>query len=159
MTIYVGVGDLAVCDIPGQQLKTMALGSCIAVLAFSKKSPVTGMLHFQLPESSINPNLAKEKPAMFADTGIAKLFREFSAKGVAPAEMIVKLVGGAQIMDPQNTFNIGKRNYLAAKKILWANRIWPAKEDVGGNHSRTVSVSIGKDIVELSSPGIPDWKI
>ena len=33
--------------------------------------------------------------------------------------MMVRLAGGAQVMDQQGVFNIGKRNYLAARKILW----------------------------------------
>lgn len=46
-------------------------------------------------------------------------------------------------MDPQNIFDIGKRNYLALRKILWKTGIMLASEAVGGNRSRTVFLEIG----------------
>lgn len=159
MTIFVGVGDLAVSTDPGAVIKTMALGSCIAVCVFGKSRPAVGMLHLQLPESSINPELAKKRPAMFADTGITLLLTQMQRLGFSPRDLVIKLAGGAQVMDPNNTFNIGKRNYLATKKILWAQRLWPLQEDVGGTFSRTVTLNVGKASLHISSPGKPDWEI
>ena len=46
-------------------------------------------------------------------------------------------------MDPQNIFDIGKRNYLALRKSLWKAGILLASEAVGGNRSRTVFLEIG----------------
>jgi len=73
--------------------------------------------------------------------------------------MIVKLCGGANVMDPNDTFNIGKRNALAVKKLLWRYGMGAVSEDLGGNFSRTVSVFVDTGDVVLSSPGRPDWKI
>ena len=73
--------------------------------------------------------------------------------------MVVKLAGGAKIMDPNDTFNIGKRNVLAAKKVLWGHGMGAVAEDVGGNYSRTVSVSVNTGEILLCSPGRPDWKL
>jgi chemotaxis protein CheD len=156
MTTYIGIGEYAVSGQPGEVLRTLALGPCVGVVVFSKKISVVGLLHVQLPESSINLDLAAKRPAVFADTGIPLFLSEFAKFGCRPAELMVKLVGGAQVMDSKNTFNIGKRNYLAVKKILWANRLWPLKEEVGGTISRSVTIEVGKTDVTISTPGIEE---
>jgi len=62
-------------------------------------------------------------------------------------------------MDPNNTFNIGKRNVLALKKHLWAYGLGPLAEDVGGNHSRTVSVFVDTGKVVVNCPGRGQWEV
>jgi chemotaxis protein CheD len=56
---------------------------------------------------------------MFADTGIPLLFRRAYECGAEKRRLVVRVVGGAQVMDREGVFNIGKRNYLALRKILW----------------------------------------
>jgi len=46
-------------------------------------------------------------------------------------------------MDPQAIFDIGKRNYLALRKILWKAGILLAGEAVGGGSARTIRLEIG----------------
>ncbi len=41
------------------------------------------------------------------------------AAGGDGKRMVVRLAGGAQVLDSQGVFQIGKRNYLAARRILW----------------------------------------
>ena len=159
MTIYVGIGELAASGEPGTVIKTLALGSCVAVAIFSKKQPVAGLIHVQLPESSINKELAAKRPGAFADVGIPLLLAEMEKLGCKPADMVVKLAGGAQVMDPNSTFNIGKRNYLAVKKALWANRLFPASEEVGGEISRTVTLTVGANDLLIHTPGYENRKI
>jgi chemotaxis protein CheD len=56
-------------------------------------------------------------------------------------------------MDRNKFFNIGERNYTAGRKMLWRNNIMITGEDVGGNRSRTVKLSLrdGKVVVSNSS--------
>lgn len=159
MAIFIGVGELGVSDRIGEVIKTMALGSCVAVIAQSPNRNAAGLLHFQLPESSINPSLAAGKPGIFADTGIPLLIKGMEKLGCTPRSLTIKLAGGAQIMDPNNLFNIGKRNYLAVKKLLWAMRLLPSAEDVGGTHSRSVSLTVGQAEIRLSSPAKGEWTL
>ncbi|MDD3147954.1 MAG: chemotaxis protein CheD [Candidatus Riflebacteria bacterium] len=159
MTIYVGIGELATSAETGVVIKTLALGSCVAVAVFSKRSPIAGLLHVQLPESNINKDLAAKRPAAFADTGIPLLLSELAILGCKPPDVVVKLAGGAQVMDPNNTFNIGKRNYLAIKKILWANRLFPAAEEIGGEISRSVTLVVGEKDLLIHTPGYENRKI
>jgi chemotaxis protein CheD len=96
-----------------------------------------------LPESSIDPEKAKKNPAMFGDTGIPLLFKTCYSLGATKANMIVKVAGGAQILDENGVFNIGKRNYMILKKLFWRNNVRIAAEDVGGSVNRTIRLEVG----------------
>jgi hypothetical protein len=73
--LVIGIGELAVSNRPGDVIVTHALGSCIAVCVFDPVASIAGMLHFLLPEARINPERARQQPAVFADTGIPLLFQ------------------------------------------------------------------------------------
>lgn len=158
-TIIVGVGGLATSNLHGEALKTIALGSCVGVIVLAPRHRAVGLLHVALPESKINTSLAVEKPGYFADTGIPLLLNRMASYGCMPNQLIVKLAGGANIMDPDQNFSIGKRNLLAVKKILWRYNLGPIAEEVGENISRTVSVSVDTGRVTVSSPGRRDTEI
>src|SRR5579862_6290087 len=117
--IIVGMADCRVGDSPGQVLATYALGSCIGLTVHDAKAGVGGMLHFMLPDSTIDSARGRENPYMFADTGIPLLLEAMYGKGASKRRLVVQAVGGAQMMDPQNVFEIGKRNYQALRRILW----------------------------------------
>jgi chemotaxis protein CheD len=159
--LILGIGDFGVSKDPSQSIKTYALGSCIAVILYSPILPVAGMIHVALPESKVNPARAKEKPGFFADSGIPKLIDALGKIG-GPTRckgMKVKLVGGASIMDKNQIFNIGKRNLLAIKKILWAHGLGAVGEEVGGTISRTVSINVSNGEVKIFSPGRGNWTL
>lgn len=153
MRKVVGVADLAVSNVPDEVLITYSLGSCIAVIIFDPRARVGGMLHYMLPESSLDPEKAKANPRMFADTGIAMLFKQSYLLGARKENIIVKAVGGAQILDPNGIFNIGKRNYLAMRKIFWRNNILITAEHVGGTVNRTVRLEMDSGRVFLKVGG------
>ncbi|EKD84150.1 MAG: CheD, stimulates methylation of MCP protein [uncultured bacterium] len=156
MTIFVGIGEYAVTCQRDAIVRTLGLGSCVAVALFSKKNLAVGLLHVQLPESRVNQDLAARRPGSFADTGIPLLISEMAKHGCSAADLYVKLIGAAQVMDPNNTFNIGKRNYLAVKKVLWANRLFPVSEEIGGNFSRSVTITMENSNVLIHTPGYED---
>ena len=160
-TIMVGVGGLGASNTPGDVVKTMALGSCVAVLLLHPPTRTVGMVHVALPDSSISPDRAAERPGYFADTGIPALFKMMADLGCRndARQFVVKLAGGAKVMDTGGTFNIGKRNVLAIKKILWKHRMGPVAEDIGGSISRTVALEVNTGRVTLSSAGRGSWNI
>jgi chemotaxis protein CheD len=161
--MVLGVGDLGASAQPGAIVKTYALGSCIAVIILDKKTRCVGMVHVALPDSTTSPEKAKTLPGYFADTGIPALFDAMrkAANGMlsTPADLIVKICGGANVADKNNVFDIGKRNALAIKKVLWKYGLAPRAEDTGGDYPRTVSVHQANGLVELSSPNKPNWKL
>ena len=140
--IVVGVADCHVSDNPDGVLATYALGSCIAIAIHDPVAGIGGLLHFMLPESNIDRDRAQNNPFMFADTGIPLLFRHVLGRGADRKRVVVHLAGGARMVDEAGVFNIGKRNYLAAKKLLWKNGLMIHGEAVGGTTSRTVRLEV-----------------
>ena len=156
--LIVGIADMLVSKDPGSALITYSLGSCIGVALYDPVAKVGGLLHFMLPDSQIDAEKAKKNPWMFADTGIPLLFREAYKLGGEKQRMVVKVAGGAQIMDESGYFNIGKRNYMVLRKILWKNNVLIAAESVGGSVNRTLTLelSTGKVWVKTSGDGIDE---
>ena len=144
-----GVSDFKVSNNVQDMIITYALGSCIAVVVYDPRVRVGGMLHFMLAESSIDKQKAMQNPAMFADTGIPLLFKTCYKMGAEKKRMIVKIAGGASILDDSDFFRIGQKNITAVRKIFWKNNVLITSEDTGKNFNRTVELhmSDGKVIV------------
>lgn len=145
-----------VSDDPAGVLVTHALGSCIAVLIHDPVAMVAGLLHYMLPESSLDPDKAMARPCVFADTGIPLLFQSAYQLGAMKSRMAVMAAGGAQMLNDNGTFHIGKRNQIAMRKIFWKAGVIVQREEFGGNVSRTVSIEVETGRVLLRSPGMPD---
>ena len=157
-TAIVGISEIYVTKNLEEDIITYSLGSCIGMTVYDPEVRVGGMIHYMLPLSKISQEKAKVKPGMFADTGIPILLRKVLVAGAAKDRLIVKVAGGSQLMDQNKTFNIGERNYLVLRKLLWKNRILIKNEDVGGSESRTmrlemetgrVTIKSGKGVMEL----------
>jgi chemotaxis protein CheD len=152
-TITVGIADCQVSADPNHLLVTHGLGSCIAVAVYDPIVRVAGLLHFMLSDSKAAGGHARRNPHMYADTGIPELFHSAYAHGAAKGRMIVRLVGGAQVLDPNGVFNIGKKNYAACRKILWSAGVLIHAEEVGGTISRTVRLEVGSGRLLWNSGG------
>jgi chemotaxis protein CheD len=136
--VIVGVSDMKISNKPDEIIVTYSLGSCIAVAIYDPVIRVGGMLHYMLPDSTIDREKAQRNPYMFADTGIPLLFKSTYKYGAKKQRMKVCVIGGAQILDQKGFFNIGKRNQMAVRKIFWKNNVVIDYEEVGGNINRTV---------------------
>ncbi len=158
--VVVGVGGTAVSDKPGETIKTYALGSCVALIFLAPKIPAAGLAHIALPDSKLGGEKGQNLPGYFADLAIPHMIEAFKKLGIKKNhEVQIKMAGGAKIMDPNGTFNIGKRNVLAIKKLLWKYKLGAIAEDVGKDYSRTVSVNVQTGEVLVSSPGKGEWKL
>jgi chemotaxis protein CheD len=80
---------------------------------------------------------------MYGDTGIPLLLRELLKLGANPRKLVANLAGGSQILDQAGLFNIGKRNHVAAKNLLWKAGILVRSEAVGGTITRSFGLQIG----------------
>lgn len=157
--LVVGIGDCKVSKDSSDVLVTHALGSCIAVVLYDPLARVAGLLHYMLPESSLDPEKAGKAPCAFADTGIPLLLQQVRQLGAANSRLVVMATGGAQMLDPNGTFNIGHRNCLAMRKILWKCGCIVHREEVGGTSSRTVKIAVETGKVRLSTSGEPEQEI
>ncbi|MBA3015654.1 MAG: chemotaxis protein CheD [Proteobacteria bacterium] len=153
MKLIVGISDMKIGTKPEEELVTYSLGSCIGVVLWDPVVKVGALLHYMLPDSSIDKDKAEMKPFMFADTGVPRMFKEIYKHGGVKERMKVYIVGGAQIMDDSGMFNIGKRNQMIIRKMFWKNNVTVAKEDVGGSVNRTVTLNVGTGHVRLKISG------
>lgn len=159
MRYVVGVGDMKVASGSDHVVVTHGLGSCLGISIFDPVAHVGGILHVMLPTSSVSPEKAKATPCMFVDTGTPLFFKEAYAAGAVKNRLVVKVAGGAALAsDKEDFFAIGKRNFVALRKIFWVNGIMIAHEDVGGHICRTMYLDTGTGRTWLQSSGT-EWDI
>lgn len=153
----VGVADLKTSATPEERLITYALGSCLGIVVYDPVVRVAGMLHVMLPTGTIDPAKMQDKPAMFVDSGIPLLFKECYKLGAKKERMQVKVAGGAHAgaSEADDRFQIGKRNMIALRKLLWKNGVMIHANDTGGvQTSRTMWVEVATGDVTLKINGI-----
>lgn len=148
--MVVGISDMAVTNSPNVILSTYALGSCVGVLAFSKRSKAVGLLHAMLPV--MRPSSDPKALNMFVNTGMNAMLGELSSMGVAGSQVCVALLGGASVNSASNFFRIGEENVLAVKEFCRAKNIRIAYEDSGGKVNRTVHFTVGTGVLEVKKP-------
>jgi len=149
MDLVVDIADIKISSDPACELVTYSLGSCIGVAVWDPEKRLGGMIHYMLPESALSPEKARANPAMFADTGVPLLFRGLYGLGAAKKRLVVKVAGGASLLDDKGTFNIGQRNYVMLRKLFWKNGVLIDAEDVGGTASRTLRLNVGTGRVTI----------
>jgi chemotaxis protein CheD len=138
----IGIGECKVSNDPEDTLITYALGSCVAILIHDPVAQVGGLLHYMLPDSKLDVSKAQERPFVFADTGIPMLFQAAYKAGAVKSRLVVVAAGAAQMLEVNSSFEIGKRNHLAMRKILWKAGVMVQREEIGGNSSRTVRLEV-----------------
>lgn len=156
MNLIVGVADMRVSNDPEAVLVTHSLGSCIGIAIYDPMAKAGGLLHYMLPESSLDGIKAKKNPYMFGDTGIPLFFKEAYKLGAKKNRLKIIVAGGAQILDQKGLFNIGKRNHTLLRKMFWKNDVMIDFEDVGGNVNRTLKLEIknGQAWLKVSGGGM-----
>lgn len=149
--VVIGIGELEVSKEYGQTLKTLALGSCIALTISDPVRRVTGLAHIVFPKSDPK-DVSPKPPGYYADKAVPEIMNRFKSMGSGPrlGPISVKIIGGS---NPNGTsFNIGKRNILAVRKALFRYGIAPGAEDTGGTLSRSVYIKVGDIEVKITSP-------
>jgi len=139
--IVVGISEFKFAE-PPRKLVTYGLGSCVAIVLFSKEVFVGSMAHIMLPFAYGDDN--NETPGKFADSAVAAMVRKMETRGIGPPQLIAKIAGGADMFAGQfkgTGRRIGARNILSARKVLDAFGIRLAAQDVGGTAGRTVEFS------------------
>jgi len=138
--IIVPIGDLLVSDNQAEVLTTYGLGSCVGVVIYDPQAEVSGLLHTMLPDSTLSPEKSRKRPAVFADTGMEALLKEFERKGGSIDRSSILLAGGGETLGENNYFNIGRKNCDVIKGFLKETGLEIAFEDVGGNNNRTLDI-------------------
>lgn len=156
MKYIVDMADMKVSSKKSDELITYSLGSCLGISAYDHTAGVGGLLHIMLPLSSINPAKAVEKPCMYVDTGIPKFLNKCFKAGARKSRLEIKVAGGAYLQAhnmEDHFFNIGKRNFLVLRKLLWKNGLLMKSCDIGGNLPRTMILKMGTGKVYIKNEG------
>ena len=152
----VGVADLRVSADCDERLVTYALGSCLGIAVYDPIGHVGGLLHVMLPTGSLDPEKMAQNPAMFVDSGVPQLFKECYKLGARKERMIVKVAGGSHSgdSDEDDKYQIGKRNLVTLRKLLWKNGVMLRAQEIGGVQvSRTMWLDVATGELTLKVDG------
>lgn len=150
--IKVGIADMKIARQEGV-LITYALGSCIGISLYDPGIKLASLLHIMLPG---NAGRGDGNPYKYADDGITETLRKMAAFGGLKNRYICKIAGGAKMFDLGNSNsigNIGERNIVSVQNRFKEEGIRIARQDVGANYARTMSVDVATGMVKIRTFG------
>lgn len=139
---HVSIAELKISSSPEDILVAPNLGSCLGIAVYDHSKRRGGLVHCLLPLSKADPEKAAKNPCMFVDTGFTILLENMLSEGADKKKLSIVAVGGANINDTNNVFEIGKRNQTVLRKLLWKNGLLLKAEHIGESVSRTLSLHI-----------------
>ncbi len=155
-----GIGDMAATQAKGEGLKTLALGSSVALTLYDPESAAAGMAHVALPSSQLDPKLGAKMPGYFADTAVPALLRLFmNLENVSLKRTLVKLTGAACLPNAHSDMDIGWRTAQALTARLADQGLTVAAQDLGKTMNRSVSMEIGDGSLLIYAPGRGMWSL
>lgn len=158
-SLIVGIADMAASNDVGAELVTHSLGSCLGITLYDPVVKCGGLLHIMLPDSSIDAGKAQSRPLMFVDSGVPRLIKAVLGVGANKARMVVKVAGGARLLNDGKLFNIGERNLTQLVAHLKAYGLRIHAHDTGGRVSRTLKLALATGEVTIHSPGITPYRL
>lgn len=124
-----------------QECISTVLGSCIAACIRNVKTGTGGMNHFMLPGNADERGSAwKNADALETRFGVAameSLINEILKQGARKSDLEVKLFGGGEILNMQNS-RVGKRNVEFALSFMQDEGFEVVSQDLGGPHPRKI---------------------
>ena len=150
--LVVGIGEYAISKEESENIITYALGSCVAFIVHCPIKKYTALAHVVLPNSVNRENnvYLNEKEGYFADIIVPRLINFFIKElHCNPLQLQVTLVGGADALNDNDVFKVGKKNVKKIHSILENYKIGLYNLDVGGNVSRTVRVEVVSGLIEI----------
>jgi chemotaxis protein CheD len=140
-SINVGLGELSATKDCSIILTCNGLGSCIALCIYDPVIKAGGMAHMLLP-SCKNKCDVSSVPSKYIDTGAPLLINRMMKLGSLKQNMIVKMAGGAKMLNipgDNNHLDIGQKNIAEIKTTLAKENLIICGADVGGGFGRTVN--------------------
>jgi chemotaxis protein CheD len=133
-------------------LVTVGLGSCVAIVLHDPQVRVGGMAHVLLPSTA----LARKdtNPAKFPQTALPRLLELMAEQGASPRRVTARLVGGASMfgsLAQPGTIQMGERNIVACRQVLYQHGLALTGEATGGDYGRTVKLWVADGRLEITS--------
>lgn len=132
--IDVATGEVKVSAKP-VTLRAMAIGSCVAVVAYDSLRKIGGLAHIMLPGEA--PPRAKDK-TKYAISAIDSLLSRMHRRGAKRGRVRICLIGGANIFES----TVPKENYLSISNYFKNLGMKIAKKRIGGMERRSVCLDI-----------------
>ena len=120
------------------------LGSCVAVTMYHRPSGLAAICHLVAPDCTISKGCTSECTQMgrYVNCMIPAMATSFATHGIRPAELEVKLFGGASMLDSGGRDNaqesLGEINTAMARKLLRQYGLTIKCADVGGHQGRKI---------------------
>lgn len=149
--VIVRVADLQVGR-EGDELLTIGLGSCVAIILYDAAARVGGLAHVLLPSPALTR--VNERPGKVPQTAVPELLAQMAALGARAERTTARLVGGASMfasLTTAGTIQMGERNVVASRVVLAQYGLPITAEAVGGDFGRTVRLQTADGHVEISS--------
>ena len=145
------MSEIAVSAMPGDELISVGLGSCIGLVLVCRRRGACGLAHVMLPESG---GRAADRPAKYGDQAVPELLARLGLLGVSARSLEAVVVGGAQMFaDDANGMAIGARNEAAVRAALEHVRVPVLAAATGGSTGRTVRVHVATGTVIVREAG------
>jgi chemotaxis protein CheD len=148
--VVVRMSELAVSAVPGDELVSVGLGSCIGLALVCRRSRACGLAHVMLPESGGH---ASDHPAKYGDHAVPQLITRLDRLGASVTALDAILVGGAQMFADAPGMAIGARNDAAIRAALVRARVPVVAAATGGSRGRTIRVQVATGTVTVREAG------
>lgn len=150
-TVVVSLAEMHVSGDSFDVLTCLGLGSCIGLSVHDPVAKIGGMAHIVLPSSEGRPDRTSVK---YADAAVPLLVDAMERSGASVRRLVIKIAGGAEMtLAPgvPSFFKIGTNNIEAVKASLASRGLKLTGADVGGNHGRSMRLSVGTGRVTVST--------
>jgi chemotaxis protein CheD len=135
--VDVNTGEVKVAT-EGTILRSVAIGSCVVVVAYNFKNKLGAMAHIMLPGIAPQHSLEKTK---YAFDGIEQLLNQMFETGAGTDEIEVCLVGACNVLQ-QKDDTICDANIESVTGILKEKNIPIMASALGGTKRKSVSLDV-----------------
>lgn len=149
----VGISDCKMSDDPTDTVVTYALGSCVGLALYDRRSRIGGLLHVMLPDSRYRSASREFNPYMYADAGFHAFLKEMLSLGAHRDAIEARLAGGANMLQQSHFLDIGKRNAEAMITVLRVERIPILGSSLGGVVGRSMALRLQDGTVTVRHLG------
>lgn len=143
--IEVETGKVKTARAPAK-LRSLAIGSCVAVILYDHKHQVGGIAHVMLP--SADTYLPSTDLLKYANFAIEELVKNLMDLGATKETIRAKLVGGAMVV--RDSLDIGKENIKTIEHKLKKMSIEVLARRLGGYERRSVTLDTSTGVVWVS---------
>jgi chemotaxis protein CheD len=142
----IAIGQIGVAK--GEGILRTFVGSCVALVLYSKRHRAVGVAHVMLPAAEGRV----AAPGKYADTAVAETLRRLTdLVGDTDIACTAKLIGGATMFTFQSGTPIGDQNVLALQALLGDLGIEIVGRLCGGRHGRRVAVDAATGTVTVET--------